>query len=88
VQESLHNIIKHAGASSILVTVKNADGTMELCISDNGKGFDPASVEEMKGAGMGLRNMPNRARLINAGFSLESKPGKGTEIRLTLPMNQ
>lgn len=88
VQESLHNIIKHAGASSILVTVKNADGTMELCISDNGKGFDPAAVEEMKGAGMGLRNMPNRARLINAGFSLESKPGKGTEIRLTLPMNQ
>ncbi len=87
VQESLHNIIKHASASSILVTVKNADGTMELCISDNGKGFDPAAVEGMKGAGMGLRNMPNRARLINAGFSLESEPGKGTEIKLTLPLN-
>lgn len=87
VQESLHNIIKHAEASSILVSVKNADGTMELCINDDGKGFNPAAVEGIKGAGMGLRNMPNRARLINAGFSLESEPGKGTEIKLTLPLN-
>lgn len=89
VQESLHNIIKHASAKNINVTIKYANDILALDIKDDGKGFETAIIEGLKpaGVGMGLRNMHNRADLINAGFFVNSIKDSGTHIRLELPLN-
>lgn len=89
VQETLHNIIKHAAASTINVSVKFENNKMELDIKDDGKGFNPVSVNENTSStmGMGIRNMYNRAKLINAEFTIDSIEDKGTEINLNLPLN-
>jgi len=86
VQESLHNIIKHAEAKNILVSVNGTAGTMELNILDDGKGFDPKNYEYNRDrkTGLGLQNMRNRARLINADFTIDSKLNSGTLVKLVL----
>jgi len=88
VQETLHNIIKHASASTINVSVKFENNKMELDIKDDGGGFNLVSANENTGStmGMGLRNMYNRAKLINAEFTIDSNEDKGTEINLKLPL--
>jgi two-component system, NarL family, sensor kinase len=87
VQEALHNIIKHAGAKMIKVSVAYSDKELELQIVDDGHGFDlsPLNKEEETGFGLGLRNMQNRAKLIGADFSISSNTGTGTVVKIVLP---
>ena len=89
IQETLHNIIKHAGASNIFVSVLFENCNMELKIQDDGKGFDVNLIPNntSKSMGMGIRNMYNRAALIHAEFSIISDLNKGTEVKLKLPLN-
>ncbi|QEM09037.1 sensor histidine kinase [Mucilaginibacter rubeus] len=81
-QEVLNNIVKYANASSLIVLLDYTPELFTLSISDNGTGFDVASVE----AGIpgkestGLLNIRKRAKLIDAGIKVESEPGKGTKI--------
>ena len=83
IQESLNNIIKHAEAKEISVNVEQNEKTLAVKIIDNGRGFDMTQVE----AGLGIRNMQHRAVLIGARIDVESRPGRGTEIRLELETN-
>lgn len=83
-QESLNNIIKHAGATEIKTKLNFQPSGLALTISDDGRGFDVKELEE-EGSGLGLTSMANRARLIGANFKIASKPGKGTEILVNLP---
>ena len=89
-QEAIQNIIKHSHASHILVNFHYAPSHFELKISDDGAGFDTRlngnHKKELVG-GMGLRNIDNRARLIAADCSIESQPGKGTTIKIKLPLS-
>jgi signal transduction histidine kinase len=87
VQETLHNIFKHAEAKNITVSIKTTREQFELSVKDDGKGFHHGN-DHQHGTryGMGLRNMENRAKLINAAFSLNSKINNGTEVKLTLPL--
>jgi len=88
VQESLHNIIKHANAKNIDVKLNHNDEMLKLCIADDGTGFETDIVEgRAADAGMGLRNMQNRAKLINADFNIRSIKNSGTTVSLTLPLN-
>ena len=89
VQETLHNIIKHAAAREINVSAHFNNSKMQLSIKDDGKGFDPASAFENISStmGMGIRNMRNRAALIDAEFLIDSIKDKGTEIKLKLSLN-
>ena len=82
VQEAIHNIIKHAKASLISINLDYNNPRMYLCIEDNGMGF---IEQEIKKNGMGLTSMQNRATLIDADLTIESHPGKGTRICLTIP---
>jgi signal transduction histidine kinase len=78
VQESLHNIARHSGASDVHVEVTAASGDLTLTVRDNGTGFD---VQESKAApGLGLVSMRERMHLIGGEFSIESAPGAGTRI--------
>ncbi|MGE0056936.1 MAG: PAS domain S-box protein [Dehalococcoidia bacterium] len=83
--ESLSNIRKHAGASSVVLTLANVGGTGQLQIRDDGKGFD--TNHGPPDGHHGLRNMAARARAINAKFQIDSAPGEGTTLLLEFPAN-
>lgn len=88
VQEMLNNAIKHAEPQTITANLIYNSDTFELLITDDGKGFvvQELQSEKQAGSGLGLRNMDNRAKLIGASFSMNSQPGKGTEVRIILPI--
>jgi two-component system, NarL family, sensor kinase len=85
VQEAINNIIKHAQAKSIEINLNFTPESLELAVIDDGKGFDMEAMIE-KGGGSGLKNMTNRARLIDATFDMTSTPGVGTRIQIRLPI--
>ena len=89
IQESLNNIMKHAKANSISISLDFSSDRLALNIIDNGKGF---SVEEVGGrtitkSGAGLRNMKNRTNLIGGSFEISSVPLQGTTISMSIPFN-
>jgi two-component system, NarL family, sensor kinase len=81
VQEIVGNMLKHAQASEIRIELSVKGNSFNLLVSDNGKGFDPASLTESDG--MGWNNIQTRLSLINAKFTLESGIGKGTSVTIT-----
>ena len=89
VQESIHNIMKHADAKILSASIEFQENSLIILIKDNGKGFDisPLNDEENRTFGLGLRNMKNRATLIGAQFSIVSSIGSGTELYIHLPFN-
>lgn len=88
VQETFHNIIKHAQAKELDVNVWYKPGVLELLIADDGKGVDlsPLNKDGNGNFGLGIRNMHSRAKLIGADFMMSSTLGKGTEVRIVLPV--
>jgi PAS domain S-box-containing protein len=81
-REALSNSLRHAQATHRRVRLSHSDHTLRMQICDDGVGFDP----HRKGKrGHGLVNMAARATRINARFSLESRPNRGTCITIELP---
>jgi two-component system NarL family sensor kinase len=83
-QEGLNNILKYAQATKALMEVYQEDQTIVFELSDNGKGFNP---ESENGIGNGLRNIKERAKLCGGNAAIISEAGKGTKIRVVLPLN-
>lgn len=81
IQEIINNIIKHASATSIAVDIKNEEGFSIILIQDNGIGFDTSLLNQER-SGIGLQNIINRAKMINATVDVKSAPGDGTAITL------
>lgn len=79
-QESLNNILKHAKATKISVSITESP-VFEMTISDNGGGFNTDKIPEHKS--IGLDNMYKRARMINYTLKIESEPEKGATTKLT-----
>jgi len=79
-QEALSNITKHARATDVLLKLTEIGERVELCISDDGRGFD--TDQSAASYGFGLAIMRERAESIGASFDVHSQPGKGTEVRL------
>lgn len=75
-QEALNNVIKHARASQVVVTLRAGNG-VRLTVADNGEGFDPTTVT---GDHLGLKIMRERTEAIGAKLSVYSEPGEGTQI--------
>jgi signal transduction histidine kinase len=88
VQEALHNIIRHAKATTISVELMFEPEVFTLKITDNGVGFDSSQlpINNYKGLGLGIRNMRSRASMTNTDFKLISNVEKGTAVILTLPL--
>jgi len=80
VQEQLSNILKHAEASSIAITLQVSDSNVQLKIVDNGKGFDTTKQRN----GVGLTNIINRAELFNGAVKIDSKAGEGCTVEVVL----
>jgi signal transduction histidine kinase len=88
IQEATSNIVKHANARRILVSLKNADGALQLSIKDDGVGFDAAETANYcpLGQGLGLLSMKERAKLSGGNFELVSAVGQGTRISVLWPL--
>ncbi|MGZ3757533.1 MAG: sensor histidine kinase [Mucilaginibacter sp.] len=83
-QEVLNNVIRHAEATAINVTIKQEEQCLILIIKDNGKGFVEEEVLKKK-KGMGLFNIQKRAALISGDIGINTLPGAGTEIKISIP---
>jgi two-component system sensor histidine kinase UhpB len=82
VQEQLTNILKHAQADKVKITVRLTKKLIKLCIADNGIGFDPDSLKD----GIGLENIKRRAEMFSGKLKLKSSPGNGCEMIVELPL--
>ena len=81
-QESLTNIERYAGASEVRIRLERADAAVQLDIHDNGRGLDLDTVPK----GMGLAGMRERAESLQGTFVVRSAPGRGTQIRVSVPL--
>jgi len=89
IQESVTNIQRHARARHVVVEVNGGAAGMELelIVRDDGRGFDPARLAELAHAGRsGLSGMRERVGLLGGAFEVDSRPGGGTRIVVTLPL--
>jgi signal transduction histidine kinase len=85
-QEALRNVVAHAGASVADVQLCQIGQSVELTISDNGKGFDLAAVHK-SGEGLGLVSITERVKLAGGTISIVSELKKGTRLRAQIPVN-
>jgi PAS domain S-box-containing protein len=83
-REAVSNILRHAEASAVCVELALLDDRVQMTVADNGRGFDASTRGGSRH--YGLRNMNTRARLIGGRLSVSSAAGKGTQIRLEIPL--
>jgi PAS domain S-box-containing protein len=83
-QEALTNIARHAGATRVDAVLSQEENRIVLEIRDNGKGFNPNDMTSKKT--LGLKGMQERALMIDGDFTIESTPGQGTYIRISIPI--
>ncbi len=83
IKEALTNALKHSAATEALVQAKVEEGSLELTVRDNGRGFVLARSGE---AGNGLGNMRRRAEAMGGDLAIETAPGEGAMVRLTVPL--
>lgn len=86
-QESLSNAFRHGGATQVKIALAREDEELVLSVSDNGQGFDLAAAMQAARAGksLGLIGMQERARHAGGEISIQSEPGHGTRVELSLP---
>jgi len=83
-KEAVNNLVKYSKASRALVEVKLNSHSINLLIRDNGKGFDSTKVHAETSGGNGLYNMKQRADKWKGGLTIESLPGEGTVVRVSM----
>ncbi len=88
IQEALSNAVKHADARVIVVTLTRSAGAITATVSDNGQGFDPATVvvPSPTGQGLGLLGMRERLTLVGGKLEIDALPGAGTTVLAMVPL--
>ena len=84
-QEALTNVARHARANQAEVDLKIEAGQLVLMVSDDGRGFEAASAEELEG--LGLAGMRERATLVGGSLDVQSQPQKGTRVSFRVPID-
>ena len=87
-QEGLTNVQRHAGAEYVLVDLKLGEQVATLELSDDGRGFDPSTLQNLqqeRGECYGLQGVRERLELVGGSLDLESKQGVGTRLRIIVP---
>jgi signal transduction histidine kinase len=78
--EAVSNALRHSGAGRARISIKREGNTVHARVWDDGRGFDPSQTA----LGNGLRNIEKRARKMGASYSIESAPGKGCVVSVTI----
>ena len=84
IQELITNIIKHANATEIQISLTNHDAILNIIVEDNGKGFDAKKLPQKDG--MGLATIEKRIEHLEGTFEIDSTPNKGTNIIINIPI--
>ncbi|MEL6670908.1 MAG: sensor histidine kinase [Bacteroidota bacterium] len=84
VQELIQNMLKHAQATEGLVQLAQHEGSLEITIEDDGKGFD---AKKMVSSGLGMQSVGARIDFLGGTWSVNSAPGQGTSILIMVPWN-
>ncbi len=82
--EAVSNVVRHADATNLSIRVSSDEDLFRIVITDDGRGFDVASVRPR--SGLGLRNIQQRARLHGGYVEIKSAPGEGTRLTITIPI--
>ena len=89
IQEAINNSVKYSGGTKIDVSLQQVDDDLIVEVIDDGKGFDARLVDERSvniESGSGFFNMHERSEYINGNLKVETEQGKGTTVRLTVPI--
>ncbi len=90
VQESLTNVSRHSGATSVSVILRENDGMFYFLVEDNGRGFDAAQA--LDGAplskGLGIATLKERVRMLGGALELRSQKGEGTRVGFSIPVKK
>ena len=84
-QEALHNVMKHAAATDVRVSLSCEGDQVRLVVEDDGVGFDPATVRP---GSMGMAGMRVRAERIGGRLEIRSRPGRGTRLEVVAPLGR
>ncbi len=82
IKESLNNVIRHAAATEVELEMRHGGDHLEIVIADNGRGFDWSEVRRRSG----LTNIQERMENLGGACHIESRPGKGTQVQLSVPL--
>ena len=82
-QEALTNVARHAQATRVELRLQQNRALTVLTVRDDGRGLSPGALPSAHG----IRGMRERAMLIGAQLHIDSKPGRGTEIKLSIPLD-
>ncbi len=85
-QEALRNVARHARARQVQISLRALNGGLQLAVHDDGIGFDPAVQRERPS--LGLASMRERVFLVEGELDVESAPGRGTTILVTVPITE
>ena len=86
IQEALMNALKYSKAEVINLNMNSSDEAFNIVINDNGKGFSLEQVIKQKDRHFGISVMKERVYLLNGDISIETEPGRGTEIKIEIPL--
>lgn len=84
VQEAINNVARHSGATRVRIGLQFNRDAVAATVEDNGRGFDPA-LDTLK-QGVGIQGMQERASLAGGRLAVDSQPGRGTKVRLEIPL--
>lgn len=81
-RECIQNVIKHAAASSLDISIIAEKDAVDIIVEDNGRGFDKNAVQE----GLGMQSIRSRVDFLNGKMEVTSSPGKGTVLAFYIPV--
>jgi PAS domain S-box-containing protein len=81
-QEQFTNILKHSNASLVDISIQKSDEDIRMSIVDNGIGFEPSLMK----IGIGLENIKRRVQVHNGSYVIQTSPGKGCKLEVTIPI--
>jgi signal transduction histidine kinase len=85
-QESLENVVRHAGATALLVELEESPNQLRLSVQDDGQGIEADGAARAGDEGLGIRGMQERAAWIGGELEIASEAGSGTRVVLTVPL--
>ncbi len=90
VQEAVSNITRHAHAETVLIQCAVRDGLLTIDVEDDGEGFDPQALKPThdSSAGLGLLGMRERVELLGGSMLIDSAPGQGVHVSVTVPVGE
>jgi two-component system sensor histidine kinase UhpB len=85
-QEAVTNVLRHAAAQNVWLSLAGENASLELIVRDDGRGFDLGTLRRSPSASFGLSSMEERVRLVGGQIEIRTSPGAGTEVRARFPM--